>query len=129
MLCSLFGVSLRSSKRADSLAPSDRELTDYSEDWSSKDNLTLVRHNDVNSGLLAADRGQVLALDIATSATSVVCAGAPTTASGTVVPGTQVVAAPPREDTSNSLSGRAPSLMTQTDPWFPPDIAQVPWDP
>ncbi|MQL91785.1 hypothetical protein Taro_024398 [Colocasia esculenta] len=53
---------------AGSPAQSDPELTDHFEDWFSDVNLMLV---DDNSGVLAADSGQVLNLDTATGGTSV----------------------------------------------------------
>ncbi|MQM06894.1 hypothetical protein Taro_039724 [Colocasia esculenta] len=72
-------------------AQSDPELADHFEDWFSDDDLTLVALIDVNSGVLAADSGQVLALDTATSRTSVSSTDALAAASGTADSEFQVV--------------------------------------
>ncbi|MQL68769.1 hypothetical protein Taro_001040 [Colocasia esculenta] len=112
---------------AGSPAQSDPELADqYFEDWFSDVDLTLV---DVNSGALAADSGQALALDAMPSGTSVPSTDALAVARGTADSEFQIVPSLPGIDTSDSLSIYAPSLLTVSNPWSPPVAEQTAWEP
>ncbi|MQM20716.1 hypothetical protein Taro_053744 [Colocasia esculenta] len=114
---------------AGSPAQSDLELADHFEDWFSDDDLTLVALIDVNSGVLAAKFGQVLALDTATSKMSVSSTDAQAVASGTTDSEYQVVPSLPGMDTSDSLSVYTPSLLIVSNPWSPTVFEQAPWEP
>ncbi|MQM14070.1 hypothetical protein Taro_047000, partial [Colocasia esculenta] len=111
---------------AGSPAQSDPELADHFEDWFSNVDLTLV---DVNSSVLAADSGQALDLDTATSRTSVPSSDAQAVASGTADSEFQVVPSLRRVDTSDSLSVYIPSPLTVSNPWSPPTSEQALWEP
>ncbi|MQM17016.1 hypothetical protein Taro_049982, partial [Colocasia esculenta] len=114
---------------AGSPTQSDSELMDHFEDWFSDDDLTLVALIDVNSGLLAADSGQALVLDTATSRTSVPSADALAAARGTADSEFQVVLSLPGMDTSDSLSVYTPSPLTVSNPWSLTVFEQAPWEP
>ncbi|MQM22243.1 hypothetical protein Taro_055293 [Colocasia esculenta] len=112
---------------AGSPAQSDPELADqYFEDWFSDVDLTLV---DVNSSVLAADSGQALDLEAATSGTSVPSSDAQAVASDTADFEFQVVPSLSGVDTSDSLSVYTPSPLIVSNPWSPPVFEQTPWEP
>ncbi|MQM10703.1 hypothetical protein Taro_043603, partial [Colocasia esculenta] len=125
----VFSIRYRLMEMAGSPTQSDPELADHFEDWFSDDDLTLVALIYVNSGVLAADSRQALALENMTSRTSVPSADALAGASGTTDSEFQVMPSLSGMDTSDSLSVYTPSPLTVSNPWSPTIFEQTPWEP